>query len=524
MPIPVIIGVTGHRDLQQGSIPALRKLVRGELEKIKSLCPDSELIMLSSIAAGADSLCAEEALSLGFRLVCPLPVDAEIYRKDFSEEEAETFESLLASADKIFVAPDYESFEDSRDFRFRQAGIYIAEHCHVLLALWDGSPAKQGGCGTAEAVDFALNRSYENSKKDFSPSNVAVVQIATPRASRQQDFEPYVRLIENETGSLEKILKQTNEFNRECKSVNTAEKVLLPCAGKPQSFMNLEKCNAQAAALSRSYQKKYLKSLRLLSGFCVMLVLSYLLYDEADFLMMLPVYGIILIFYYFVYRRILRGKYHSNYISYRMLAESLRVQTFMSALGIKENAARFYTWTQKEETAWIESAINALSGNTDNFRADDKLVQKLWIEGQLEYHKSAYIKNSKKDALASNITTAMLVCTILLFAAVFVLEYFFRPLMLSTWLGISLRSWLKILWGSISAVSLFVSGYLGNLSFSRKAEDNQKMAGVFSLAKRKCSQPGADVKDICLALAEEEIIENGSWASYCKENRPMFNL
>ena len=524
MPIPVIVGVTGHRDLRESSIPALRRLVRGELEKIKSLCPYSELIMLSSLAAGADSLCAEEALKLGYRLVCPLPVEPDVYRLDFSKEEAERFDALLASAEKVFIAPQYESAEENRSYRFRQDGIYLAEHCHVLLALWDGSPAKQGGCGTAEAVDFTLNRSYKNDEIRLSPSYGSVIHVLTPRESKRQDFEPSVKLLESEQGSLERILRQTDEFNRECKALDGVEKTILPRGGKPETLAALEKCNAQAAALSRKYQNKYLRSLRILSAFCVMLVMSYLIYDEGELMLMLPLFALVLVFYYLVFRRISKGEYHKKYIDYRMLAESLRVQTFMCALGIKENAAAFYTWTQKEDSAWIKSAVSSILDGREDYRADGRQIEKLWIEGQLEYHSSAYVKNSRKNSLASNITAAMLICTILLFIAVCALEFFCRPFMLSTFLGVSWRSWFKILWGSISAVSLFVSGYLGNLSFSRKAEDNQKMAKIFSLAKRKCSGSGADVKAICLELAREEIIENGNWASYCKENRPMFTL
>ena len=53
--------------------------------------------MLNSIASGADTLCAEVALSLGIDLVCPLLMPASEYRKDFQRP--------------------------TRDFRYRQAGM-----------------------------------------------------------------------------------------------------------------------------------------------------------------------------------------------------------------------------------------------------------------------------------------------------------------------------------------------------------------------------------------------------------------
>ena len=39
MPIPVIVGVTGHRDLRESSIPALRHLCAANLKKSNHFAP-----------------------------------------------------------------------------------------------------------------------------------------------------------------------------------------------------------------------------------------------------------------------------------------------------------------------------------------------------------------------------------------------------------------------------------------------------------------------------------------------------
>ena len=54
--IPVIIGVTGHRAIREQDRPALTAAVKAELEKLRALCPHSPLVMLNSLAAGADLL------------------------------------------------------------------------------------------------------------------------------------------------------------------------------------------------------------------------------------------------------------------------------------------------------------------------------------------------------------------------------------------------------------------------------------------------------------------------------------
>lgn len=514
MSIPISVGVTGHRNLRQADLPRLKQLVRSELQKLQKLCPDSEFIMVNSLASGADSLCAREALELGFRLVCPLPVEEAVYRQDFSPEELEVFERLRSQASEVFVAPDTESGDPNRHFHFRQAGLYVADHCHVLLALWDGSAPKPGGCGTAEIVDY---------KRGDGRDDGFVIHIQAPRNAASDEAPPSARLLEPENGSLEKLLKETDEFNRDCKAV-PEEKVLVDMQDKSNVIRNLERCYAHAGGIAGVLQRKYMRTLRNIALFCVLLVVSYTLYDEGELMWMLFCYAAVLILYYCVYRRILRGKYHEKYIRYRMLAESMRVQTYVTALGLRENVADCYVWSQKQQTLWIRAAIGALTAGKAEGQISAEELCSTWVDSQRVYHKSAYRKNHREDQLCNMITTAMLCCLVILFAAVLVLEYGFPAIMEVPMLGIILRGWLKILWSGISAVTLFVSSYYGQLSLSRKSEDNAAMEKLFAEASRKCRSGKYDSKEVLRQLAREEIIENGNWASYCMENTPTFSL
>ena len=54
--IPIIVGVTGHRTLRPEDAPLLRARVTEELEKLRDLCPNSPLYMLTSLAAFYDDL------------------------------------------------------------------------------------------------------------------------------------------------------------------------------------------------------------------------------------------------------------------------------------------------------------------------------------------------------------------------------------------------------------------------------------------------------------------------------------
>src|SRR5438876_1031333 len=85
--LPLVIGVTGHRDLRDEDVLELERLVATILTRMRSdyLGGDEEtpVIVLSALAEGADRLVARVALAHGAWLVAPLPIPLEEYRRDF---------------------------------------------------------------------------------------------------------------------------------------------------------------------------------------------------------------------------------------------------------------------------------------------------------------------------------------------------------------------------------------------------------------------------------------------------------
>lgn len=220
MGIPIVIGVTGHRDLREQDVPQLRKLFTAELKKLIAQYPNSEFVLLDSLASGADSLCAEAALALGIQLVCPLPLPVAEYRKDFSAPDLAIFDALLHKASDVFLVPNTEPLpvDPTRDFHYRQAGIYVAAHSHVLFALWDGEPAKPDGCGTAETVGFMLLGNYKDVHGCCkAEQDGAVLHILTPRQGGEKEASLSVRLLENKPGSLGEILRKIDVCNSDAK-------------------------------------------------------------------------------------------------------------------------------------------------------------------------------------------------------------------------------------------------------------------------------------------------------------------
>ena len=146
------VGVTGHRDLSDFHQSELRTEIFQELKKLKH--GHDHYVILDSIAVGADLLCAQIGIELGYELICPLPFAG--YRDDFLNEDLKLFDELIKQASRSFVVSDGAD----KDAAYLTAGEYIAENCDVLIAIWDGQP-QQSICGTAAVVD-AAKRSHKD--------------------------------------------------------------------------------------------------------------------------------------------------------------------------------------------------------------------------------------------------------------------------------------------------------------------------------------------------------------------------
>ena len=152
------IGITGHRQLPRGRISALAAKIQSFYRDETTRCGTENLTVLSSLAEGADMLCAKLALDAGLKLVVPLPMDMSEYRKVFSGPAIQEFNSLLSMAHQVFVAPPEEPIppDPQPGFFYRQAGIYIVKNCDILLAVWNGEEIDTpDGAGTWETVKLA---------------------------------------------------------------------------------------------------------------------------------------------------------------------------------------------------------------------------------------------------------------------------------------------------------------------------------------------------------------------------------
>jgi hypothetical protein len=140
------IGVTGHRAIPVEVFGHVRAALTDALRTQRRRTGPVEA--LSSLAAGADQLFAEIALDCGARLTVVTPADD--YETTFTAVELARFRALSGRA-HTHVAMDFPTVSGEA---YYAAGVYIADHCDLILAVWDGYPARGHG-GTAEVVHYA---------------------------------------------------------------------------------------------------------------------------------------------------------------------------------------------------------------------------------------------------------------------------------------------------------------------------------------------------------------------------------
>src|SRR5215472_4267946 len=102
--IPLVLGVTGHRDLRKEDVVELERRVRDLTDQLHNDYPHTSLRLLSPLAEGADRLVARVALESDVELFVPLPVPRDDYERDFPETSDE-FNSLLGRATAVLNLP-----------------------------------------------------------------------------------------------------------------------------------------------------------------------------------------------------------------------------------------------------------------------------------------------------------------------------------------------------------------------------------------------------------------------------------
>jgi hypothetical protein len=105
--LPLIFGVSGHRDLRVADVPQLREQLFRVFARFRVAYPHTPFQLLTPLAEGADRLAAEVALESKISLFVPLPMERKEYERDFTTAESlAEFRALLAVAESHWEIPN----------------------------------------------------------------------------------------------------------------------------------------------------------------------------------------------------------------------------------------------------------------------------------------------------------------------------------------------------------------------------------------------------------------------------------
>lgn len=146
----IAIGITGHLNLTEET----QALVADDIRELLRRHPSSELVGISCLARGADTIFAEIVVDLGGKLGVILP--ARTYReRKVKDESRPDFDRLVQAAHEILVMP-YE--EPGRD-AYEAANTALLQRVDQLLAVWDGlASADQGGTAAVVRQARAMSK------------------------------------------------------------------------------------------------------------------------------------------------------------------------------------------------------------------------------------------------------------------------------------------------------------------------------------------------------------------------------
>lgn len=534
----LLVGVTSHRDLALPDVPALRRRLRAALTDLRNQFPELSLIVLSPLAEGGDQLVAEVGLELGARLIVPLPMPVEIYLEDFTSPESQAqFRHLLAQAEVIplpLPPGDVEDLRQPGPLRDRQyliAGLHVASHCHVLLALWDGS--EEGGLGgTSQIVRYYLGgplpgarRATDNLRQMLAGDDDSVVLHLPVRrdSNRGIPFDTEPAWLTAGGGRRPLAAGMPPEYRRIFERMQTFER------DRRRHAMPLsvgwsddpaERALHVVDALAVQYQRQTCWALRAVYGLAALMGLAFLLYSNLGAPdSMLRVFLLFFLVGLLISVAAHRRDWHRKYIDYRALAEGLRVQSFWRRAGLTmtgdpEFAHDNFLQKQDVELGWIRNVMRQvglmpLPRIDDPAQAVDAVVE-AWVgrpgqSGQIAYYERKAALRARHHMRTQALGAACLWAgiAISLFLALF-----------HAGLEDATRNLLVTLMGALSLAAAVREAYAYRQADKELVKQYRFMHRIFRNARIALDEAAStqERREILRALGEAALAEHAEWA------------
>lgn len=553
--VPLVVAVTGHRDLVPAEMPLIRSRVRDCLFALRYEYPSRIIVVMTALAEGADRLVAEEALALGMPLSVVLPMPRAIYERDFATAESRRqFADLCDAASDLFELPlapgnterNIDEQGPGRARQYAQLGVFLCAHCHLLLALWDGKESDQLG-GTSHVVKFHHHDVMPGYTPRATASKLSLTEDESdlvyhvvcsrnrPDGAPAPGLKPldafWFTTDEDCPRSADmparhrSVFQHTNEFSREAQANSEridSERYSLLSGDQatllPPGLWDINQAFCAADWLAIQYQKKVVRTLKATHA-CVLLTgIGYITYTDLTALYFLVALTVGAMLAWVGINAIAgRGAWHRKYLDYRTLAEGLRVQFYWAAAGVTSgNVSKFahdnFLQMQDAELGWIRNVMRVAGTECDvqpNLApAGLHFALQEWIgddrSGQLGYYRSKSrqrIREHERTQLAGRIGIG---ATIIAMGALAVL---------GPWIPMDAQQPLIYAVGMVLLAVGVRQSYAKSTAESELIKQYEFMYRIFRNARRRidAADGDADRRRLLKVLGDAALEEHAEW-------------
>ncbi len=545
MNLPLVIGVTGHRDLRRTDFAVYRRQVSELFGALQQQYPGTPLRVISALAEGADRLVAEVALESGCEVIAALPLEAGEYERDFPDSIAE-FRALLARIPSplVFAVPLAEGStgqsvrETSADRvrQYAQVGDFIALHSHLLVALWDGQ-ASEADAGTADVVRMKLEGSHTfrdtgdgaldtqdsgpvyhiRARRDGDPA--AAAGDATwlyPEEAGEETFRTVCGRIErfNSDAARPRVARAaaqvTDELLAGLNDLQPEERMVAAAFG-------------EADRLAAYYQRITHRVLRSTLLLAASLTLTFEVYAEVMSIRALPIlylaiFASITLMYLWQRRTDAQGRY----LDYRAVAEGLRVQFYWRLAGLPDSASANYLRKQLDELRWIREALRGCATTPPRAQPQMERVFADWVRGQTQYFRA---RTARQEHLMRRIEWASGIFLAVGLLAALALVVLWPALERHA----GIHHWIVLVMGFTPIAAALSEAFAEKSALRAQANQYARFATIFQhaetvMARLQSRAQGperrAAERAVVRQLGREALMESGDWVLLLRE-RPL---
>jgi hypothetical protein len=513
------------------------------LSEIEHHLPDTELRVIVGVTGGGDLVFARGALERGLQVEILLPEALDEFTAGLDAEGRAALQGVLEHANARCTQPTPSAVLTET----------LVRRSSILLTPWDGNAPVRTGI-----PDAALR--HVGMRADGHASEVSLVMLGladdvdstdsvvswTPAAPEGPGSAAATRPVPRMPAQLVRQLIDLNTYNRDFRRLRAHRDAgpfgslltRLPSDMPLDERQGLEAVDAEygkADALALHYQSRSDRLFALFVAMAFTMGLAYLVYDKlAHRNALLISYLVVLICSLSLYYALRGQRWFAKHLTYRALAETLRVTFYLRLAGIDQrlDASRVLALSGINRfrgfslITHVLAALAAPSAQGGEQRVSNlersRCMEREWIEGQYRYFTAKVTQLRRKGRRVKILKNALFATIVIGIVAMILSQGLMEDYSVVS--GVSLRNGVTFVEG-VLALLLGAWQLHDNNKASRElllqyrnqgthfARARQQLAGLTDLAERD---------HVLLELGRDSLMESYMWTihRYHREHEP----